>query len=403
MVDRVLANTHEISLKGGNRPWFERTLTANVRRALADLPVAEILRPAWRVLIAFSEPVSFIEVARRLGTVFGLHAYMPVAHCGHTLAELEEKIAADLGAVAPGRFAVRCTRSDKRFPHSSPEIERRIGRFIQERTGWPVDLTAPEITFHLLVDEGGLWLWRRSVPGPGGLPLGVGGRALCMLSGGIDSPVAAYLVMKRGVRADLVHFHSVPRTDTASLDKVLDVARVLNRYQGRCTVALVPLLDIQEQVVGRCPESVRILLYRRFMLRIADRLARRLRASALVTGESLGQVASQTVENLGAVARVATLPVLRPLIALDKQEIIAAARRAGTYELSIQPHVDCCSFLMPSHPATRTTAERLAEAEAPLEVGDLVDAALAATRIERLDDAAPWEEIPVPVAAECRR
>lgn len=399
-VTRVLATTHEVSLKGENRRWFERRLTANVRAALAGLPLAAVDRPAWRVLVSFSEPVDFREVARRLGAVFGLYAVMPVDHGGDSVEALATALTPHLDTLPPASFAVRCARSDKRFPSTSPEIERRVGTLVQQRTGWPVDLERPERTIHLLVDHSGFWFWLHAVRGPGGMPMGVGGRALSLISGGIDSPVAAWLMMKRGLRLDFVHFHSVPRTDPASLEKVEELVRLLGRYQGSARLALVPLLDIQERVVARCPEALRVLLYRRFMLRLAERVARRFRCRALVTGESLGQVASQTVENLGAVEAVTPMPVLRPLIAMDKLEIVGLGRRIGTYEISIRPQVDCCSLHVPAHPATRSDARELAEAELELEVAALVGEALRGTEYRRVTEVAAWDAIPVPLGAE---
>jgi thiamine biosynthesis protein ThiI len=395
-VSQVLATTSEISLKGGNRRWFERTLTKNVRRALDDLPVATITRPSWRMLITFENEVPFPEVARRLATVFGLGSFMAVDRVGHTLEELENHLASRLENAEAASFAVRCTRSDKRFAMTSPEIERSIGSFVQEKTGWPVDLGNPALTIRILVEEKGLFTWMTRVSGPGGMPVGVSGRGTCLISGGIDSPVAAWLLMKRGMNLDFVHFHSVPRTDPASLEKVEDLVRILGRFQGPARLAMVPLLPIQEQIAAQCPSEFRVLLYRRFMLRLADRIADRLHSSALITGEALGQVASQTIENLGAVEAVATMPVLRPLIALDKQEIITIGRRIGTYEISILPHFDCCSFLLPDNPATRSKASDLEKAEEALDVQALVDAALEATEIKHITDPVPWTEIPMP-------
>jgi thiamine biosynthesis protein ThiI len=395
-VDRVLATTSEISLKGENRPWFERHLTRNLRAALSDMPVARVERPSWRVLISFSEPVDFREVARRLVTVFGLHAIMPVQFAGHSMEELESRLAPIIDNMTTTSFAVRCTRSDKRFELTSPEVERRIGSFIQQRTPWPVNLRHPALTVRILIDEHGLYFWTRSVSGPGGMPVGVSGRGACLLSGGIDSPIAAYLMMKRGMRLSFIHFHSVPRTNPASIEKVREIVAVLNRYQASARLALVPLLAIQEEVVARCPAEYRVLLYRRFMLRIADRLAQGLRARALVTGEALGQVASQTIENLAAVESVAALPVLRPLISYDKPEIIALARTVGTYDISIQPHQDCCSFLMSEKPATRSFPSELAEAEDPLDVDGLVEATLDETELVNFEESAAWDRMPAP-------
>ena len=397
MVSRILATTSEISLKGGNRRWFERKLTDNVRHALSDLPVASVRRPAWRVLITFEQPVPFAEAARRLTTVFGIGGIRAVEFAGHTMEDLQSHLEPRLGELAPASFAVRCQRSEKRFPLTSPEVERAIGGFVQERTGWPVDLGNPDLTIHVLVDENGVFTWTHSVPGPGGLPVGVGGRATCLLSGGIDSPVAAYQLMKRGMRLDFVHFHSVPRTDPASLEKAEDLVKILTRYQGPARLAMVPLLPIQEEIAARCPAELRVLLYRRFMLRLAEEAARRFRSDALITGESLGQVASQTIQNLRAVESVATMPVLRPLIGLDKPEIIAIARRMGSYETSILPHFDCCSFLLPDRPATKSTSSELDEAEIALDVEALVSAAIDTTDIRRVEEPVGWEEIPMPV------
>ncbi len=395
-VTRVLATTSEISLKGGNRRWFERTLTENVRSSLSGLPVRSLERPSWRVLVTFSEPVPFAEAARRLATVFGIGAIMAVELAGHTMEELETHLASRLEETSARSFAIRCQRSDKRFHMTSPEIERALGTFVQERTGWPVDLSTPDLTIHVLVDEKGLFTWTQRIAGPGGLPVGVGGRATCLISGGIDSPVAAYLLMKRGMRLDFVHFHSMPRTDTASIEKVEELIRILIRYQGPARLAMVPLLPIQEEIAARCPAELRVLLYRRFMLRLAEATARRQRSEALITGESLGQVASQTIQNLRAVEAVARMPILRPLIGLDKPEIISLARRMGTYGTSILPHFDCCSFLMPERPATKSTAGELDRAETALDVGGLVAAAIAATEAQTIDRPAEWNELPLP-------
>jgi thiamine biosynthesis protein ThiI len=334
-----------------------------------------------------------------LATVFGVGAFRPVEHAGRTIEELESHLAPRLQEFEPSSFAIRCQRSDKRFPLTSPEIERRIGSFVQDHTDWAVDLSNPDLTIHVLVDEKGLFTWTHRVPGPGGLPVGVGGRAACLISGGIDSPVAAYLLMKRGMRLNFVHFHSMPRTDPASLEKVDELIRILVRYQGPARLAIVPLLTIQEEIAARCPAELRVLLYRRFMLRLAENAANRFRSDALITGESLGQVASQTVENLRAVGAVSTMPVLRPLIGLDKPEIIDTARRIGTYETSILPHFDCCSFLMPDKPATKSTASELDEAEGHLDVNGLVAAAIDTTEVRSIDDPVHWDEIPVPIGA----
>ena len=396
MIRRILATTNEISLKGGNRKWFERKLTTNVRRALKDLPLESVTRPSWRVLATFSEDVELDEVIRRLSTVFGIGAVMPLYRTGWTLDELREALPALLEGHQPSSFAVRCSRSDKQFPGTSLDVERDIGAFIVETRGWKVNLSEPELTIHILIDSEGISVWFKRIPGPGGLPTGSGGRALCLLSGGIDSPVAAYLCMKRGMKLDFIHFHSAPKTDPSSLEKCRDLARLLVRYEGPCRLVMVSLLPVQEEIIARCPVEYRVLLYRRFMLRLACRISSRMRTRALITGESLGQVASQTIENLGAVESVATMPVLRPLIALDKQQIIDTARRIGSFEISIRPHMDCCSYFLPEHPATRSKAWQLDRAEENLDPDALLRDSLEQLEIEKITEPAPWSAIPIP-------
>ncbi len=366
-VSCVIATVHEVALKGANRGWFERTLVQNVRAALKGLHVAEVSIPA-RVVIRFAEPVAWPEVHGRLDTVFGLNGMMPVEHAGTTYDQLERFVGDRAGSLVGKTFAVRTKRSDKRFPLTSGEVNRRLGAFVNATTGLGVDLEHPDVTIHVLVQSDGLYVYKDHYRGPGGLPVGTSGRVLVLMSGGIDSPAAAYLAMKRGTKAHYVHFHSAPYTSDTSVTKVERLVRLLTRHQGSSRLAVVPFGDCQREIVGSCPERLRVVLYRRMMLRAAERIARRWRCEALVTGEALNQVASQTLENMAAIDRVARLPVLRPLVGFDKQEIIAVAERAGTYEISILPHQDCCSFLQPQHPATRTTNAACEEAETAFDV-----------------------------------
>lgn len=392
-VRHVIATYHEVALKGGNRGWFERTLLRNVRHALAGLPVAEISLPA-RVVVAFSSPVPWAVAQARLSTVFGLNGLIPVTRAGTTYDDLEALVGAELVGLPTARFAVRCKRSDKRFPLSSEQVARRLGAFIQQRTGWPVDLDDPEITFSVILQSDGIYLYRKRFPGPGGLPVGTSGKVLVLLSGGIDSPAAAYLSLKRGTRAHFVHFHSAPYTADASVRKVRDIAALLGRHQRGSRLAVVPFGECQREIVARCDERLRVVLYRRMMLRVAERIARRWNCQALVTGESLNQVASQTLENMAAIDRVAHIPVLRPLVGLDKVEIIGIAERAGTYEISILPHADCCSFLQPAHPATHSTAAVCEAAEAALETEEWSRRLQHEAAVEDVDPAA-WVEPPL--------
>jgi thiamine biosynthesis protein ThiI len=364
----VLATFHEIILKGHNRGFFIRKLVANLQRALSGLPVASIAAPS-RVVVTFSQDVSWDQVRAPLATVFGLKSLIPAAFVGTTYEELEAFVGQHLSTLVTGEsFAVRCKRSHKGFPLTSEEVQKRLGAFVKAASGKRVDLENPATNLRVYVQAEGLYVALGEHPGPGGLPVGTAGKVLVLLSGGIDSPVAALLALKRGARAEFIHFHSAPFTSEASVRKVQELVRLLARYQGTCRLTLVPFGEFQQEVARKAPETLRVILYRRMMLRVAERVARRHRCLALVTGESLGQVSSQTLENIAAIDRVVHMPVLRPLIGLDKQEIIDLAEKAGTFEISIMPHQDCCSFLQPAHPATRSTPKQCEGAEASLDV-----------------------------------
>jgi tRNA uracil 4-sulfurtransferase len=285
-------------------------------------------------------------------------------------------VLADLGERTCESFRVSVRRADKRFPLTSPQVEREIGGRIRTARGWRVDLGAPELTVHveLLSDDAFYFFGKER--GPGGLPTGTAGRVACLLSGGIDSPVAAWRMMKRGCAVTFVHFHSYPILSRASQEKARELVRLLTGWQQRSRLYLVAFGDIQQQVVLAVPPPLRVVVYRRLMMRIASRIARMRGAQALVTGEVVGQVASQTLENLAVIGRVAELPVFRPLIGMDKDEITAEAVRLGTYPISIVPDQDCCTLFTPRHPRTRARLAEVEAAEAALPVDDLVDRAV---------------------------
>lgn len=366
-VRHVLASYHEIILKGQNRGLFQRKLLANIKRVLEGIPVTSITIPS-RVVIAFSQDVPWQQIKPRLASVFGLAGLIPAVWAGTSYQELEQTVETRLASLTGASFAVRCKRSDKRFPLTSEDVQRKLGAFIKARTGKQVNLTTPETVVRVYVQSDGVYLALSQEDGPGGLPVGTSGKVMVLLSGGIDSPVAALLTLKRGAKVEFVHFHSAPYTGEASIRKVQELVRVLARYQGQARLTLVPFGEFQQEVARAAPERLRVILYRRMMVRVAERIARRHRCLALVTGESLNQVSSQTLENLAAIDRVAHMPVLRPLVGMDKQEITNMATRAGTFEISIIPHQDCCSFLQPLHPATRTTPKACEQAEKPLDV-----------------------------------
>jgi thiamine biosynthesis protein ThiI len=397
LVRHVIATYHEVALKGGNRGFFERALLRNVRTALTGLPVAEISSPS-RIVIRFAEPVPWTEVHARLYTVFGLIGILPVTRIGGTYEQLEAHVAEHLDELAGLTFAIRCHRSDKRFPMTSDAIKRRLGQFVRDHTTLTVNLDDPDLTIHVLIQSDGIFVFRRRFTAAGGLPVGTSGRVLVLISGGIDSPAAAYTTIKRGPRAQFLHFHSAPYTSDASVRKVEQIVSHLNRHQGASRLFVVPFGDCQREIVSRCPEALRVVLYRRMMLRVAARVARRQRCLALVTGEALNQVASQTLENMAAIDRVTHMPVLRPLVGMDKIEIIALAERAGTYEMSILPHDDCCSFLQPQHPATRTTHEACTAAEADLDVDEWARRLQYEASVIKVEPA-PWSGAPSPALA----
>lgn len=375
----------EIALKGGNRPVFERAL---VRAAARRLPAHSRLElRGSRLLARLPAHVPVEAGLEALQRCFGLVSVQPAWRLPRP-ADLEaitvEALAVARRAQADGAqtFKIVASRTDKTFPANSLELNRTIGAAVLEATGLRVDVHHPDVQVGIEVREDAVYFWGRSLPGPGGLPTGTAGRAMVLLSGGIDSPVAAYLAAKRGLLISAAYFHTFPYTGEGTKQKVIDLARALARYTGDVRLWIGHFTDIQLAVQDAVPEPLRTVVVRRMMLRMAEALCRRDRAGALVTGDSLGQVASQTLESLTAVGEVATLPLLRPLVTSDKTEIVDLARRIGTYDISIRPFDDCCTLFAPRHPRTKPTREEVRHAESRLDVETLVDQAIAAS--ERL-------------------
>jgi thiamine biosynthesis protein ThiI len=385
----VVMRYHEIALKGRNRPFFVRRLAEHVTRATSGLPVGRIRGASARLLLPLHDLACRDELDARLGRVFGL-ANFAVGHevpfgagdATSCLARLGDEILERLDALPVPSFRVQTKRSDKRFPLTSPAINQELGARIKEATGARVDLEGAALTVAVDVLPGRALFSLEKLRGAGGLPTGTSGRVLALLSGGIDSPVAAWRLMRRGCRVDFVHFHGTPFQDRTSQEKARELVRLLVPWELEADLHLVPFGEVQRQIVAAVRRPIRVVLYRRMMLRIAEALARAHRAEALVTGDSLGQVASQTLGNLAVIGSVAGLPVLRPLIGMDKQEIADEAARIGTFETSIVPDEDCCQLFVPRHPATRAQPEEVLAAERPLDVPALVAQAVAAT--ERL-------------------
>lgn len=382
-VHAIIVRYGELGLKGKNRPEFEDLLGRRLRQALRDLPGARVRKGFGRFFVDPGEAeadAALARVARVFGVVSASAARKVAPDLDSIRAAARELVAS---ALPPGegavRFRVDARRADKRFPLTSQALNERLGAdLLRAFPRLVVDLRQPQLAVSVEVREDAAYVFTGAVPGPGGLPYGSGGRALLLLSGGIDSPVAGWLAMRRGVEIEPVHFHSFPFTSERSKEKVVDLTRVLASWVGPIRLHMVSVTAIQKAIRLHCPEELHITILRRFMLRIAESLARRRDALALVTGESVGQVASQTLESLRTIEAVSRLPVLRPVIALDKTEIVALARRIGTYEISIEPHEDCCSLFVPRNPKTRPRPEQAERAEAALDVEALVAEAVEA-------------------------
>jgi thiamine biosynthesis protein ThiI len=387
-MNSVVLHYKELALKGRNRPWFIKILIRNLRAALRDAGVGAVRHVMGRIEIELLPGASWPDVRERLGRVFGIANFSIANRAPLDFDRLADAILDDLGDRAPESFRVSVRRMDKRFPLTSPEIEREVGGRIKQRTGWRVHLGQPALNIHVEMLPDHAFYFFGKEPGAGGLPTDTGGRLACLLSGGIDSPVAAYRMMRRGCSLLLIHFHSYPILSRASQEKVREIAALLTRHQLRSRLALVAFGELQQQVVLAVPPPLRVVVYRRLMLRIAERLARHWHARALVTGEVIGQVASQTLDNLTTIAAVTHMQVLRPLIGMDKDDIVAEAARIGTLTISNIPDQDCCQLFTPKHPSTRAGRAEIERAEEALPIEAMVDAAV---------KSASWEDFEYPM------
>ncbi len=384
----IVIHYAEIGLKGRNRRFFERRLQHNVRQRLAGLGVADVEWLPGRLLARLEVESDVTAALERLRTVPGIAYFAPAYSAPKDVAAIQQAVLEKLVSAgrSPHSFRITTRRADKRFPLTSPEINAQVGGHVQAATGWAVDLKQPELVIHIeLLFKEALFYFER-IKGVGGLPVGASGTVGLLLSGGIDSPVAGYYALKRGCTVVPIHFHSGPFGDwQGSEDKVRRLVTTLRAYDLSRRHYIVPIGEQQQEIVTKAPSPPRVLLYRRLMVRIAQELTRREGGLALVTGESLGQVASQTLESLSVVQVVAEMPLLRPLIGLDKQEIISQAEAIGTYDISIEAGDDCCQFLMPRQVVTRPTLAEIQAAEAHLDVERMTARGLAAARLEEID------------------
>ena len=378
----------EIHLKGLNRPYFERALVSRIREAL--LPVeAEVVREQGRIFVFGIPEAESAGCLERLKKVFGIHSvspalatekkWEPICACAAQL--MRDALPAD----APASFKVFARRADKRFPMRSDEICREMGAFLLDT--FPqlhVDVHHPEWKVGVEIRQNQAFVFVQDIPCAGGMPVGCNGHAMLLISGGIDSPVAGYMIAKRGVSLSAVHFYSYPYTSEKARDKVVDLTRILSGYAGHMKLYLVPFTKIQLAIYEKCPQSETTILMRRLMMQIAERFAVSCGAQALITGESIGQVASQTIESLTVTNDAVTLPVFRPLIGFDKEEIIDKAKAIGSFDTSILPYEDCCTVFVPQHPVTWPTLEEIRASERLVDFSPMIEDAIAETEIVEL-------------------
>src|SRR5215469_7549285 len=401
----IVVHYHELWLKGRNRRFFLGKLFTALRRALEGVPVRRIEQPGDRFMVRLGDGASLEEATSRASRVLGIAFYALAKPVERNMEALCRAAWEEVESLQFANFAVRAKRSDKSFPHTSMEIDSTVGRYLLDRLRESgrdvrVKLTDPELTCYVEITPGPALVYARRIPGTGGLPANTAGRMMCLLSGGYDSAVAAYQMMKRGAHLSFAHFYGTgARPGESSLHVASKLVRQLVPYQFLARLYRVPFEAIQREIVRSAPEGVRVLLYRRMMLRIAEVFARRDRALAIVNGDSLGQVASQTLRNLVAVEAAATMGVFRPLAGMDKMEILAIARKIGTYEISSEPFHDCCPVFLPRSPELSATAQELARAEQGLDMEGLVAQGVQGSTLERFTCLEGRVEVrePVPV------
>ena len=379
----------EVALKGMNKPYFERMLVDRIRSNVKGLGNEDVKRQEGLIFVRADKDVDTDILVRQIAKVFGVASISPAVEAPSNLDAIGEEAVKHMMNLIETKgvktFKVEAKRADKNFPVKSPEIGRIIGaKVLIGCKVLKVDVHNPDVLLYVDVRADRSYIYQDKIAGFGGLPLGTNGKGMVLLSGGIDSPVAAWMMAKRGMVIEAIHFHSYPYTSQRAQEKVEDLARIVASYCGNFKMHVVNLLPIQEQIVQNCPEEETTILVRRFMMRIAERIAENNKAMMLITGENLGQVASQTAEALVVTDNVVKMPVMRPLIAMDKIDIMDKAQEIGTFETSIQPYEDCCTVFLPKHPTTKPKLARIEESESKLDVEGLVAAAVAAEEIVQI-------------------
>ncbi|MDK2798418.1 MAG: tRNA uracil 4-sulfurtransferase [Clostridiales bacterium] len=385
MDELILVKYGEIILKGLNRPLFENKLIRNIKTSLKDLGKIKVTRAQATIYIEpMDKMIQISQMIERLKKIFGIVSISRVAKVEKDMECIKKQAVEYLLPTLTHHktFKVETKRADKRFPLKSPEISREVGGYILSKISHlKVDVHTPDIIVNIEVRDTSAYVYTEKIPGVGGMPTGTNGKATLLLSGGIDSPVAGWMIAKRGVELEAVHFFSPPYTSERAKDKVIELTKVLVSYCGKINLHIVPFTDIQMEIYEKCPDDQLTLIMRRLMMKIAEKIGLKNNSNALITGESLGQVASQTIQSLGVTNAAVKLPVFRPLIGMDKDEIVAIARKIETFDISILPYEDCCTIFVPKHPKTKPQLDKLLASESHVDVDGMVNKAVNETEL----------------------
>jgi thiamine biosynthesis protein ThiI len=379
----IVVHYSEIGLKGKNRDFFERKLISNLRLALPKKAYEKVSRLHGRIVIELAGKSVNEKMLERLRKIPGISHFSLAVSSERDIGSIKKSLVKIAGKQLIKTFAVNSTRSDKSYKHTSRQLNEALGDFLRKKYKWGVDLSKPDLTFFVEVTEKKAFAYTEKIRGLGGLPVTTGGKLVSLISGGIDSPVAASEMFKRGCSVVFVHFHNWTKDKDIVRDKVERIVKLLSEYQPVTKLYLVPFGELQKEIIMLVPAKYRMIVYRRVMFWIANRIAGMEHALGFVTGDSIGQVASQTLENLNVIYGKAELPVFSPLVGMNKQEIIDMANRIGTYEMSILPHSDCCSFLVAEHPETRAKLDVIEKTESGLKLDKLVDSALKKSKVKK--------------------
>ena len=384
----LIVRCGEVALKGMNKPYFERILTERIKKrlSLSGIEGVDVRRHEGLIFVRFDRGLEYEQVAKEISKVFGVASISPAVEAESNLNAIGEEAVKVMMDLIQERgiktFKAEAKRADKSFPITSPEISRIVGASVLKGCKvLKVDVHNPDVLLHVDLRHDKSYIYTDKLAGFGGLPLGTNGKGMILLSGGIDSPVAAWMMAKRGMLIEAVHFHSYPYTSPRAQQKVEELAGIVASYCGSFKLHVINILPIQEEIVKNCPEAETTIHVRRFMMRIAEKIAEKNKCTMLITGENLGQVASQTAEALVVTDSVVKMPVMRPLIAMDKVDIMDKAKEIGTFETSIEPYEDCCTVFLPKHPTTKPKLEKILESESKLDVEALVNTAVSSETI----------------------